>query len=80
MTNPDNLCDNETGIYVLGDNADPAYPYFGANFWWPWEKPAHIELFEIDGSFAFSQDVGISICEGQVLRGSHSIGYNYGKA
>ena len=38
-TNPKNLWDTQTGIYVLGDNYEPEFPYFGANFWQDWEKP-----------------------------------------
>jgi len=36
-TDPENLWDNETGIYVLGDTYEPEFPYFGANFWQDWE-------------------------------------------
>ncbi len=60
-TDPENLWDEDTGIYVMGKNAEPEYPYLGANFWQDWEKPAHIEFFETDGSLAFSMNAGISI-------------------
>jgi len=60
-TDPENLWDEDTGIYVMGKHAEPEYPYKGANFWQEWEKPAHIEFYETDGSLAFSLDAGISI-------------------
>lgn len=60
-TSPFNLWDEQWGIYVLGDSAEPEYPYFGANFWQDWERPIHIEMFEPDGSIAFSEDAGVKI-------------------
>ncbi|NLM11154.1 MAG: hypothetical protein GX213_10370 [Clostridiaceae bacterium] len=60
-TDPKNLWDGDTGIYVMGKHAEPEYPYKGANFWQDWEKTAHVEFFETDGSLAFSMDAGISI-------------------
>ncbi len=41
-----NLWDEHEGIYVLGLNAAPNSPYFGANFWQPWSKPANIAIFD----------------------------------
>ena len=63
-THPDNFWDWETGIYVMGPNASMDYPYFGANFWEDWEKPIHIEFFELDGTIGFSQDAGVKIFGG----------------
>jgi len=63
-TNPDNLWDWESGIYVMGPNASLDYPYFGANFWEDWEKPIHIEFFEIDGNLGFAQNAGVKIFGG----------------
>lgn len=63
-TNPDNLWDTNTGIYVLGNNADPEKPYHGANFWQDWEKPVHIEFYEPGGQQGFSMDAGVSIYGG----------------
>lgn len=60
-TDPENLWSEDTGIYTFGHNYEPEYPYHGANFWQEWEKPAHIEFFETDGTLAFSLDAGISI-------------------
>ena len=63
-TEPDNLWDWETGIYVMGPNASTEYPYLGANFWEDWEKPIHVEFFELDGSLGFAQNAGVKIFGG----------------
>lgn len=56
-----NLWDKETGIYVLGPTYENQNPYFGANFWEDWEKPASIEMTGVDGNRVFSQNCGIKI-------------------
>jgi len=58
---PENFFDNDSGIYVFGPNADPNFPYFGANFWQDWERPVNIEVFETDGSLAASFGAGAKI-------------------
>lgn len=63
-TNPENFFDNETGIYVLGDSAEPSFPYFGANFWKDWERPIHMEFFDENGLNGFSIDAGVKIFGG----------------
>ena len=63
-TDPANFFDDEIGIYVTGTTYDPAFPYFGANFWEDWERPVHLELYEPDGSHGFSADAGASIFGG----------------
>jgi hypothetical protein len=60
-TNPENLWDNNTGIYVMGPNASIDYPYYGANFWQDWERKAHMELYDINGVKQIDQDIGIKI-------------------
>ena len=60
-TNNDNLWDNETGIYVLGDSYENQNPYYGANFWEDWEKPASIEMTDVDGKNLFALNCGIKI-------------------
>ena len=45
-TNPNNLWDYNEGIYVLGPNAEAAFPYFNANFWQDWRKHATFQLFD----------------------------------
>lgn len=63
-SNPDNFWNEQTGIYVLGPNASPDFPYFDANFWEDWERPVHIEFFEPDGVLGFSIDYGVKIFGG----------------
>jgi hypothetical protein len=60
-TNPGNLWDYNNGIYVLGPNASPDQPNFGANFWEDWEKKGHMELYDVDGNKQIDQDIGIKI-------------------
>lgn len=61
VTDPDNLFDEETGIYANGPGWTSRTPHRGANFWKDWERPAHLELLEPDGTVAISQDIGIKI-------------------
>ncbi|MDO8953188.1 MAG: CotH kinase family protein [Draconibacterium sp.] len=56
-----NLWDNNNGIYVLGPTYENQNPYFGANFWEDWEKPASIEMTGTDGERVFSLNCGIKI-------------------
>jgi hypothetical protein len=63
-TNPENLWDYSTGIYVKGCCADTIEPYIGANFWKNWEKYSNIEMYETDGELAFNQAVGINLFGG----------------
>jgi hypothetical protein len=60
-TNPVNLWDYNTGIYVPGPNASPDVPYFGANFWQDWEKRGHMEFYDTEGKKQIDQDIGIKI-------------------
>ncbi len=60
-TDPDNLWDNNTGIYVLGPNASSEEPNYGANFWQDWEKKAHMEFYDANGKKQIDQDIGIKI-------------------
>jgi len=60
-TDPDNLWDWNTGIYVLGPNADPGVPFFGANFWQDWEIPIHMEYYSANEIIQFDQDFGMKI-------------------
>ncbi|MEM9820493.1 MAG: CotH kinase family protein [Bacteroidota bacterium] len=45
-TDPEHLWDWEKGIFVLGPDADPNPPFFGANFWKDTEIPIFLEYFE----------------------------------
>ena len=67
-TDPANLFDWESGIYVKGPNAENDFPYYGANFWYDWEKPAFFEFFEDNHQKVIGQQIGIKI-HGSVSRG-----------
>jgi len=64
ITNPVNLWDMETGIYVEGPNANPEPPHHGANYWQDWEIPIHIDFIGEDGYLGFSQSLGAQIYGG----------------
>jgi len=64
ITDPDNLWDTETGIYILGDDYSEEMPHWGANYWEDWEKPASIEMTETDGERLFALNCGIKIFGG----------------
>jgi hypothetical protein len=46
ITDSLNLWDWESGIYVMGPNADTTSPYSGANFYMPWSKWSRLEFFD----------------------------------
>ena len=56
-----NLWDWNTGIYVMGPNADTALPYSNSNFWMPWKKQAHTEFFQKNKLLGFEQDCATEI-------------------
>ena len=60
---PKDLFDSNSGIYALGLSASPSFPYFGANFWQDWEKPAQFEILETDGQ-SYKANAGIKIFGG----------------
>jgi hypothetical protein len=74
VTDSLHLFDDDTGIYVLGTlynnwraanpsvNPEPGSApanYFGRGD--EWERPAHFEMFETDGSRVISQDIGLRL-------------------
>ncbi|MDP2316873.1 MAG: CotH kinase family protein [Pseudomonadota bacterium] len=61
---PPDLFDPETGIYELGPDAEPNYPYFGANFWEVVERDVHVEVFAPGGASLVDQDAGLQIAGG----------------
>jgi len=63
-TDPANLFDEQTGIYMHGPDAQPSVPYFGANFWKDIEVPVALEMFEKDGSPVWNAPAGIKIMGG----------------
>lgn len=62
VTDSLNLWDYNTGIYVKGPNASSTSPYFGANFWQDWQKPASVEFFDKgqNSIIKFDSDIEIS--------------------
>ncbi|MDA3861480.1 MAG: CotH kinase family protein [Melioribacteraceae bacterium] len=60
-TNPEHFFDSDSGIYVLGPNAESADPHYGANYWQDWERPIHMEFFEENNEFGFEIDLGVKI-------------------
>jgi len=82
VTDPDNLWDEETGIYAYGAEYDASLPYgeaiATANYFEDgdeWERPASFELFDENGQRVFNQNVGISIA-GAFGRGRAQKGFN----
>ena len=71
VSDPYNLTSDEAGIMVKGPNAWAQSPYGamnqGANFWMDWEREAHVEIFNGDGSTMLSQECGIKL-HGQYSR------------
>ncbi|TVQ35758.1 MAG: hypothetical protein EA384_15660 [Spirochaetaceae bacterium] len=68
LTTPSSgLFDFDDGIYVPGRIYEESQPYDGiwmaqqANYSQSWERPAHIEFFEADGSRSFALDGGIRV-------------------
>ncbi|RLD94548.1 MAG: hypothetical protein DRJ29_05540 [Bacteroidetes bacterium] len=63
ITDPDNLFDEETGIYLKGKHIN--YAQHGKE----WERPVHIEIFDSIGQLVIDQDAGMRI-HGGASRGS----------
>ena len=62
ITDYDNLWDWNTGIYVMGPNANVNnYPHFGSNFWEPWSKFSRLEFFDKDRVKQFESQVDLEI-------------------
>jgi len=60
-TNPSFLWDVDSGMYVFGDSYYPAFPYYGANFWDPFEYPGYVEYFDINGNQQFETPMGLQL-------------------
>lgn len=63
-TDPVNLWDYNTGIFVKGPNAGTSNPYWGANFWQDWEKPITLEYYDRSKNRAFRFNSGMKITGG----------------
>jgi len=61
---PKDFDDPITGMYSMGPNASSQFPYFGANFWQDWEKPASFEFYEADGKRGYATTIGLKIFGG----------------
>lgn len=57
---PDTLFDPETGLFMLGPEADPEWPHYGANYWSNRHVDAHLSYFENE-NMQFSQGCQIRI-------------------
>jgi len=64
ITEPDNFFDSDIGIYVLGDDYQGDYPYFGSNIWEDWERPIEFSLFNKNGGFEYHSSAGVKIFGG----------------
>lgn len=63
ITDPQNLFDEEKGIYVPGKLFDPSNPYWTGNYHQrgdTWERPAILEYFE-KNTLKYRTDIGIRI-------------------
>ncbi len=64
ITEEGNLFSNDSGLYVPGLHYDIEDPQWTGNYFMrgeDWERKAHIEYFEPEGTLAFSQDAGVRI-------------------
>ncbi len=60
VSDPINLYDEEMGILVDGPPR-PGCTERCENYWQDWERDAHAEYFEADGTPAFSLDLGVKV-------------------
>ena len=63
-TDADNLFNEEYGILVPGINFNNEQGRTSGNYFQrglEWERPVHIEFFEPDGTFGFSQNAGLKV-------------------
>lgn len=59
-TNPADLWDYNSGIYVKGPGAAATHPFRGANYYKDWEKAANVTFYDDRGQ-GFSVDCGLKI-------------------
>ncbi len=65
---PDSMFHETYGLYMLGPNADPEYPHYGANFWSERALPVHLEFFEPNGARGLVQQVEVKMHGGRRSR------------
>jgi len=67
-TDPDNLFNEQTGIYMLGPNPGSAEAYYPtANYRSDTEVPASFEVYDESGQRVFQQDIGLAMTGGLSL-------------
>lgn len=64
---PEDLWGQDSGIYVLGLEADTVWPYWGANFWDGRQVPVHVEYFEHE-ELVFEQQADMRVHGGKAAR------------
>jgi hypothetical protein len=65
VTDPDNFFSDERGIYVTGTHGKGGYCDSAIrNLKQDWERPANVELYEMDGHLGFNQRAGVQIFGG----------------
>ncbi len=62
------LFDSETGMLVEGPDAEPDFPFWGANFWKDIEVPMHFEYFNEKGDFLIEFGSGSKVHGGRSSR------------
>ena len=67
VSDPADMFDETTGMYMAGPNAEAENPHKGANYWKDWEREGHIEMFLEDGTTMLSQGCGVKL-HGQYSR------------
>lgn len=65
---PDSLFDDTLGLYMLGPDAEPDYPHWGANYWDERGIDVRFEYFDEAGVKRIDQDVELRIHGGRVSR------------
>lgn len=64
-TDPENLFDDEIGIYVIGTNGVPGYcTDKPMNVNQDWERPVNLELYDVNGQVELNQQAGVKIYGG----------------
>jgi len=67
-SSPYNFSDIDVGILIRGENADEAWPYWGANFWSDKEVPVFMEYFEDHQTLAFANQFDTQVHGGRGAR------------
>ena len=73
ITEEENLFNSDSGLFIPGVHFDSNNPEWTGNYFMKgdnWERNIHIEYFENNGNFGFSQDAGIRIHGGKTRQAS----------